>query len=162
MLPLTKRSIELGAKLSSKLMTRTNQHGLIFRSLGIYTRSFIYLSVSYAGKTNTVTKTYITKVDLIIKIADGYETFRRSLNGANITMDRYYTSILVAKQLLKKNITIHGTLTANKKALPSAMKETKEKDENSWSCCKSNNSQLNSYVVKIKSSGYIEFCYGMQ
>lgn len=85
--------------------------------------------MSYAGKTNTVTKTYITKVDLVIKIADGYETFRRSLNGANITMDRYYTSILVAKQLLKKNITIHGTLTANKKALPSAMKETKEKDE---------------------------------
>lgn len=53
-------------------------------------------------------------------------------------MDRYYTSVLVAKQLLDKL---------------SPFLETKDRDENSWSPCKINGLQLNSYVVKIKSSG---------
>ena len=92
MLPLKKRSIELvGIVFKTYNKDKPAKYGLSFRSLGSSTRSFIYLSVSYAGKINTVTKTYITKVNLVMKIADGYEAFGHSLNGANITMDRYYT-----------------------------------------------------------------------
>ena len=39
-------------------------------------------------------------------------------------------------------INIMGTLKANRKALPPAMKETKDRDENSKSSCKSNSLHL--------------------
>ena len=87
-----------------------------------------------------------------MKVVDGFKTFGHSLKGVNITMDRYYILIPVAKQLLQKNITILGTLKANRKALPPAMKENKDRDGNSWPSCKSNSLQLNSYVAKVKSS----------
>lgn len=74
MLPLKKRSIELvGIVFKTYNKDKPAKCGLNFRSLGSSTRFFIYLSVSYAGKINTVTKTYITKVNLVMKIADGYE-----------------------------------------------------------------------------------------
>ena len=44
-------------------------------------------------------------------------------------MDRYQLSIPVAKQLLEKNISITGTLKANRKALPPAMEKTKDRDK---------------------------------
>lgn len=87
-----------------------------------------------------------------MKVVDGFKTFGHLLKGVNITMDRYYISIPFAKQLLQKNITILGTLKANRKARPPAMKENKDRDGNSWPSCKSNSLQLNSYVAKVKSS----------
>ena len=56
-----------------------------------------------------------------MKINDDYGTFGHSLNEIDITMDRYYASVPVEKQLLAKYITILGTLKANKKTLPPAI-----------------------------------------
>ena len=130
------------------------KYGLNFRSLGSSTQSYIYWSLPYTGKPNTVTPAHITMVDeLVLKIITDYEKYGHSLKGVNISMDRYYTSIPVAHQLLQKNITILGTMKANRKEIPPVMTETKGREINSWSSCKNNGLQMNSYVVKTKSSG---------
>ena len=105
------------------------KYGLNFQSLRSSNWSYIYGSVPYASKPSTVTNTHVTKFDdLVIKIFDGYERFLHSVKGVNITMDRYYTLIPDAKHLVEKNITIFGALKANRKALPPAIKETRDRD----------------------------------
>ena len=58
-------------------------------------------------------------------------------------------------------ITFIGTLNANRKVVPPDTMETKDRDENSWSPCKSNGLQLNSYV-KTSSLVYKMFCCWIQ
>ena len=89
------------------------------------------------------------------RIVEGYEQHGYSLEGTNISMDCYYTSIPVTEWLYDKNITGIGTLNSNRKGLPKEIKETKGREENSWISCKSDKGEvtLNSYVVKTKSSG---------
>ena len=69
-------------------------------------------------------------------------------------MDNYYNLIPLAEHLLKKKITVIGTLKSNRRGIPSELKSVKDHAQNSWAACKSNNVELNSYVVKTKSSGY--------
>ena len=89
------------------------------------------------------------------RIVEGYEQHGYSLEGTNISMDCYYTSIPVAEWLYDKNITGIGTLNSNRKGLPKEIKETQGRGENSWISCESENGEvaLNSYDVKTKSSG---------
>ena len=89
------------------------------------------------------------------RIVEGYEQHGYSLKGTNISMDRYYTSIPQAEWLYDKNITYIGTLNSNRKGLPKEIKETKDREENSWISCKIDNGEvtLNSYAVKTSSSG---------
>ena len=89
------------------------------------------------------------------QIVEDYEQHGYSLKGTNISMDRYYTSIPQAEWLYDKNITYIGTLNSNRKGLPKEIKETKDREENSWISCKSYKGEvtLNLHVVKTKFSG---------
>ena len=77
------------------------------------------------------------------------------MEGTNISMGRYYTSIPLSEWLCDKNITYIGTLNSNRKGLPKEIKETKGREENSWISWKSDKGEviLNFYVVKTRSSG---------
>ena len=66
------------------------------------------------------------------RIVEGYEQHGYSLEGTNISMDCYYTSIPVTEWLYDKNITGIGTLNSNRKGLPKEIKETKGREENSF------------------------------
>ena len=92
---------------------------------------------------------------LVKRIFGGYELHGYLLKGTNISMDRYCTSIPLAKWLYGKSITCIGTLNPNRKGLPQEIKETEGREESSWISCKSDKGEvtLNSYVVKTKSSG---------
>ena len=70
-------------------------------------------------------------------------------------MDRYYTSIPLAKRLYAKNITYIGTNQMNRKGLLTELKEKEGREENSLISCREQGRPviLNSYVVKTKSSG---------
>ena len=70
-------------------------------------------------------------------------------------MDRYYTSITLAKWLYAKNITCIRTIQMNRKGILTELKEKKGRKENSWTSCKEHGGPviLNSYVVKRKFSG---------
>ena len=108
----------------------------------------------YAGKPKIVSPARIATVhELVMKIITEYEQYGNSLKGTNISMDWYYTYLPIAYKLLQKQITILGTLKVNHRRIRDTMKATKGRESNSWSACKSNGLQLNSYVVKTKSSG---------
>ena len=51
-----------------------------------------------------------------------------SLAGRNISFDRLYTSIPLAKWLLEKRITCIGTMQLNRKGIPDELKETKNRE----------------------------------
>ena len=127
-----------------------------FRSLGSSRRSYIYYTVPYARKPVEVTESH--KKDTLTSVkqfVEGYEIHGYLLKGANISIDRYYTSIPLSEWLYRKNITCIGTLNSNRKELPKEIKETKGREENSWISCQSNKGKvtLNLYVMKTKSSG---------
>ena len=78
-----------------------------------------------------------------------------SLSGRNISYDRLYTSISLAKWLLERNITTVGTLQANRKGIPEEVKHVGSRDSNSYEVFwdESGKLILNSYIVNTKSSG---------
>ena len=132
------------------------KYGLNFRSLDSFRRPYIYYTVPYTWNPVEGTESYIKgTLTLVKRIVEGYEQHGYSLKGTNISMDRYYTSIPQAEWLYDKNITYIGTLNSNRKGLPKEIKETKDREENSWISCKIDNGEvtLNSYAVKTSSSG---------
>ena len=78
-----------------------------------------------------------------------------SFSGRNILYDRLYTSILLAKWLLERNITTVGTLQANRKGIPEEVKHVGSRDSNFYEIFwdESGKLVLNSYIVNTKSSG---------
>ena len=94
-------------------------------------------------------------ISLVQRLVKGYREHGHSLEGTNISMDRYYISIPLAKGLYEKNITCVGKIKMNRKGLPTEMKETKDHEEFHWMSCKENYGPviLNLYVVKTKSAG---------
>ena len=81
------------------------------------------------------------------RVVEGYEQHGYSLKGTKISMDSYYTSILLAKWPNDKNITCLGTLTSNRKGLPKEIKQTKGREENSWISCK--NGKVKSLWIRM-------------
>ena len=82
------------------------KYPLNFRSLGSSRRSYIYYTVPYARKPVEVTESH--KKDTLTSVkqfVEGYEIHGYLLKGANISIDRYYTSIPLSEWLYRKNIT---------------------------------------------------------
>ena len=132
------------------------KYGLNFRNLGSSRRSYIYYTVPCTGEPVELTESHIKDtLTLVKRIVEGYEQHGYSLKGTNISMDRYYTSILLTEWLYDKNITCLRTSNSNRKGLSKENQETKGREKKSWISCKSNKGEvtLNSYVMKTKSSG---------
>ena len=53
------------------------------------------------------------------------------LKGSNISMDNLYTSILLANEIMDKNVTMLGTIRANRKGIPNEVKDMERRGENS-------------------------------
>ena len=81
-------------------------------------------TILYCDKPKEITDSDIGDTFTLAKlIADGYERNGYFLSGTNISLDRYYTSIPLAKWLYAKNITCIGTIQMNWKGLPTELKE---------------------------------------
>ena len=65
---ITKKLYPARGKIAFKTCNKDKsaRYGLNFQSLGISTWSYVYWSVTYAGKPNSVTDTHITKVDDLV------------------------------------------------------------------------------------------------
>ena len=81
------------------------------------------------------------------RVVEDYEQHGYSLKGTKISMDCYYTSILLVKWLYDKNITCIGTLNSNWKGLPKEIRQTKGREENSWISCK--NDKVKSLWIRM-------------
>lgn len=69
-------------------------------------------------------------------------------SGRNITMDNWFTSIDLAQDLLKENLTIVGTIRRNKRELPKEFVDSKEREVKSTIFGFTNNLTLLSYIPK--------------
>ena len=99
---------------------------------------FTYVSLPYAGKlTGTPDKYYVTGTDKYTEylvntaIELGGKKF---LKGQNISLDCYFTLMVIAEWCLEKNITITGTLKSKRKGMPKEIKKEGNTKGNERSC----------------------------
>ena len=67
-------------------------------------------------------KFYVRGTEVTVKMLVTDLEKHTSLSGRNISYNRLYTSISLAKWLLERNITTVGTLQANRKSIPEEVK----------------------------------------
>ena len=111
--------------------------------------------MSYAGKPEEITddSQYMTGTDNYSK--DLFEGLEQHVNlqGRNISMDRYFTSMTISEYLLDKRMTVVGTIHSNRAGIPKEMKETKFRESPStlYAYSTNNKSVLLLYVIKTRS-----------
>lgn len=81
---------------------------------------YTYTFITYAGKpVGEPNEHYINLTDNIVKYLATSLKDHVNLQGRNISCNRFYTSLKLAKWLLDKKVTITGTIKTNRKALVS-------------------------------------------
>ena len=109
----------------------------------------------YAGKPQEITddSEYVTGTDNYTKyLVEGLEQ-HVNLQGRNISMDRYFTSMTISEYLFDKGMTVVGTMRSDRAGIPKEMKETKSHESPSTLYAYNTDikSVLVSYVIKAKS-----------
>ena len=111
------------------------KYGLLYRSLCDSLISYTYYSLPYAGKPEkaegSTAKYYITGTDECSKYLNNELSVYCNVQGINIFMDRYSTSISLETLALKKNIAIVGTMKHDQKGIPKELKLVTDKEERS-------------------------------
>lgn len=135
------------------------KYGLLIRSLCDAEVPYTYFSLPYAGKPNEVdgneaSNYYITGTDKYTKyLVNGFNV-HNSIQGCNIAMDRYFTSVPLAQWAETMNFTITGTLRLGRVGIPKEMKTLDGREERSTKYVyadDNNDIMLVSYVDKKKS-----------
>ena len=86
------------------------KYGLLFKSLNAAGYPYLFCSIVYAGKPVGVPgKFYLQGTDNYMKSLVEETNKSVKLNGRNISMDRLYTGIPIARWLLSNDITVAGT-----------------------------------------------------
>ena len=100
------------------------KYGLLFKSINCARYPYTYQAHIYAGKPEgDPNEFYVSGTDNYIKFLVNKLLEHQPLQGRNISMDRLYTSIPIARWLLEKGITMIGTLKANRVGIPPAIKD---------------------------------------
>ena len=133
------------------------KYGLLFKSINSVTYTYTHCIIPYCGKpTEDATGFYVKGVEETVQYLVQNLQKYVDLQGRNITFDRYYTSVALAKWLLSHNITCVGTLQSNRRGIPSEIKDMSERElfsyEFFWESIE-NKLMLHSYVVSTKNSG---------
>ena len=133
------------------------KYGLLYRSLCDSTVTYTYFSLAYAGKPEVVggngAKFYITDTDEYTKyLVNGLSRYN-SIQGCNISMDRYFMLVFLAEWALQKKFTIVGTMHHHRKGSPKEVKAIGNREEKSvlYVYHKEKNIMLASHIDKKKS-----------
>ena len=115
---------------------------------------YTYSTLPYAGKPEVTGANdyYVTGCDGYTKwLVNNFQIYG-TLQGRNISLDRYFTSVTLAEWCLERNITIVGTIKSDRKGIPKEMKEVADREEKSPAFCCSENEKtmLLSYTDKKK------------
>ena len=104
--------------------SKPEKYGLLYRSLCDAKVPYTYSTLPYAAKPEVIGANdyYVTSFDEYTKwLVNNFQIYG-TLQGQNISLDRYFTSVTLAEWCLEKNITIVGTLKSNRKGIPKEMK----------------------------------------
>ena len=131
------------------------KYGVLFRSLNAVRFPYTYMSIPYAGKPVETPNEYYVKgpenvvKTLIDKLGNYVDT-----RGCNISYDRYYTSLPLAKYFWDKNVSTIGTVKHNRKGFK-GMGSTSEREDKStifYMNADNENIHLTSYVTATKNN----------
>ena len=130
------------------------KHGLLHRSLCYACVPYTYYSLPYAGKPDVIddeaNKYYVTGTDNCTKyLVNGFCKFNK-IKVCNIFMDRYFTSVPLAKWASENNFTIVGTMKFDCIGLSNEIKSMEGREEKSTKYLnkKDGDALLVSYVDK--------------
>ena len=130
------------------------KYRLLYRSLCDAKVPYTYSTLPYAGKPEVIGANdyYVTGCDEYTKwLVNNFQIYG-TLQGRNISLDRYFTSVTLAEWCLERNITIVGTLKSDRKGIPKEMKGVADREEKSTVFCYSEDEKkmLLSYIDKKK------------
>ena len=131
--------------------SKPEKYGLLFKSVNATRYPYTFISSPYSGKpTEEGGQYYFQSTKAIVHYLIETLSTNSSLAGRNVSFDRLYTSIPLAKWLLEKRITCIGTVQLNTKGIPDEVKETKNRGLLSSEIHWDENSPLSisTYVVK--------------
>ena len=129
------------------------KYGLLYRSILDSTIPYTYFTLPYAGKPEAPNQYYVTGTDKYTEYFVESLKKQVDISGRNISMDRYFTSVSIAKYLLANKITLVGTMRSGRVGIPNEMKEIKQREDlfTMYAFTEDNKLLLVSYVVKKKS-----------
>ena len=137
------------------------KYGLLFKSINLARYSYTFTSMPYCGKpecdASEYSEFYVQGTENAVKYLVNKLNSYCDLQGRNITHDRLYTSIPLAKWLLSHNITCLGTIQANRKGIPKEIKDIADREPLSYEYFREENEKklvLNSWVTRTKTSGF--------
>ena len=116
-------------------LSKPAKYGLLYRSLCDAVVPYTYYTLSYAGKpsetSNEASKYYIAGTDEYTKYLVNGVNHYHSIDGSNLSMDRYFTSVTIARWALENKITIVGTMRLDSKGIPTEIKSLENREERS-------------------------------
>ena len=118
-------------------LSKPAKYGLFYRSLCDATVPYTYSTLPYVGKPEVIGANdyYVTGCDEYTKwLVNNFQIYG-TLQGRNISLDRYFTSVTLAEWCLERNITIVGTLKSDQKGIPKEMKGIADREEKSTAFC---------------------------
>ena len=130
------------------------KYRLLNRSLCDPKVPYTYSTLTYAGKPEVIGTNdyYVTGCDEYTKgLVNNFQIYG-TLQGRNISLDRYFTSVTLAEWCLERNIIIVGTLKSYRKGVPKEMKGVADREEKSTAFCYSEDEKtmLLLYIDKKK------------
>ena len=109
---------------------KPGKYGFLIRMVADCDTNYILKMDFYSGKSSTMNNSASEVVKRLIS--------PWILSGRNITMDRYYTSVDLAESLYQHQLTVVGTLNANRKHIPDELKIASGRDKNTSIFCFTN------------------------
>ena len=142
--------------------TKSAKYGLVFKSVKAARYPYTFISSPYSGKPTVVRgQYYIQGTEAIVHYLIETLSTNSSLAGRNISFDRLYSSIPLAKWLLEKRITCIGTMQLKRKGISDKLKELKNREllssEIYWD--EDSSLSISSYAVKISKGKKMSSCY---
>ena len=134
--------------------SKPEKYGLLYQSLCDAKVPYTYSTLRYAGKLEVIGANdyYVTGYNEYMKwLVNNFQIYG-TLQGQNISFNRYFTSVPLAEWCLEKNIPIVGTLKSNQKGIPKEMKGVADWEEKRTAFCYSEDEKamLLSYIYKKK------------
>ena len=113
--------------------SKPEKYGLLYRSLCDAKVPYTNSTLPHAGKPEVIGANdyHVTGCDEYTKwLVNNFQIYG-TLQGQNISLDRYFTSVTLAEWCLERNTTIVGTLKSDQKGIPKEMKGVADREEKS-------------------------------
>lgn len=131
------------------------KYGLKFWVLCDNENSYVWNIQPYTGKPPNQPPEKNQGLRVVMDLSFG-------LKGHNITCDNFFTSYLLGQTLLKRNVTMIGTIRKNKPSLPPELLQTKNKAVHSSSYAFTNDTMVVSHIPKKNKCVVLQSTYHLE